>query len=87
MKKMVLTIMLCCFFGVGIVSADVWSNIGRTIGRAWEDIKRESTNVLQPVEKTINKALKEISNVGHLKVTCSHEFGGKNECKVEFETK
>jgi hypothetical protein len=33
------------------------------IGRAWEDVKRETTNVLQPVEKLVNRNKKEILKV------------------------
>jgi hypothetical protein len=52
MKKIVLVVVLCCTFGVGIASADIWGNIGK----AWEDVKRESTNVAHNTDKTVSKA-------------------------------
>jgi hypothetical protein len=53
MKKLVLAVVLCCFFGVSSAFADFLG-----IGKFWEKVKEETTNVLQPVEKAINRAIK-----------------------------
>ena len=60
MKKVALAVALCCSLGVGVASADIWKNIGKTIGKAWEDVKRETTNVAHNSEKTIGKAWEDI---------------------------
>jgi hypothetical protein len=94
MKKIVLAVTLCCTFGVGIASADIWGNIGRAVGKAWEDVKRESTNVAHNTEKTVSKAwedtkgetTKGLKNVTFLfNSDCRQEINGDGQVNTEFE--
>lgn len=54
MKKFVLAVMV--YFSLGCLNVVHADFLG--IGRFWEDVKREATNVLQPVEKKIRGAFK-----------------------------
>ena len=60
MKKLVLAVMFCFSLGcINVVHADFLG-----IGRFWEDVKRETTNALQPAEKAIRKAGEDIGREG-----------------------
>ncbi|MDR2351122.1 MAG: hypothetical protein LBD56_00340 [Endomicrobium sp.] len=54
MKKLVLTVALCYSLGVGVAYTDIWGNIGRAVGKAWEDTKRETTKGLKSVTFSFN---------------------------------
>jgi hypothetical protein len=57
MKRVTLALVFCFSLGcVNVVYADVWGRIAHTVGKAWEDTKRETTNVAHNTEKTIGKA-------------------------------
>ena len=92
MKKVAFAVALIFAFGVGVASADIWKNIGRTVGKAWEDVKRETTNVAHNSEKTIGKAWEDIKRetTNALKnVTFSsnynREINGDGNVKTEFK--
>ncbi|MDR1244814.1 MAG: hypothetical protein LBJ98_02420 [Endomicrobium sp.] len=68
MKRLYLAVMMCFSLGcINVVHADFLG-----IGRFWEDVKRETTNVLQPVEKKIREAFKnaEEANIFNRKKEC-----------------
>lgn len=60
MKKIVLAVMVC--FSLGCINVAYADFLG--IGRFWEDVKRETTNALQPAEKAIRKAGEDIGREG-----------------------
>jgi hypothetical protein len=68
MKRLSLAVMMC--FGFGCVNVAYADFLG--IGRFWEDVKRETTNVLQPVEKKIREAFKNAEE--------ANTFNRKKEC-------
>jgi hypothetical protein len=84
MKKLILAVALCSSLGVGVACADIWGNIGRAVGKAWEDVKRESTNVAHNTEKTVSKAWEDIkreSTKGLKNVTFSFNSDYSQEIK------
>jgi hypothetical protein len=58
MKRLSLAVMMC-FGYINVAYADFLG-----IGRFWEDVKRETTNVLQPVEKAVRKTGEDIGREG-----------------------
>jgi hypothetical protein len=57
MKRLSLAAMMCFSLGcINVAYADFWGRLAHTVGNAWEDTKRETTNVAHNTEKTIEKA-------------------------------
>jgi hypothetical protein len=83
MKRVTLALVFCFSFGcVNVVYADVWGRIAHTVGKAWEDTKRETTNVAHNTEKAVGKAWEDTKSE-------STRFAKnvENLCKGEEESK
>jgi hypothetical protein len=63
MKRVTLALMVCFSLGcINVAYADVWGRIAHTVGKAWEDTKRETTKAAHTIDVNARTLEKDTRN-------------------------